>query len=199
MGTDPNDPVEQPEYSGPPPILEGEIVPYVDGIDAETGRRRRGYNAYVDEEIVRQVVYERAKGRKLKDIAEEFGISMPTVSNWYRGEVRKRTENPMKAAKYRAQLTLELEALRREVWKMQIENPGDLKAQRETWVRIESLVKTVADLNGVAPEKTIRASVQVTEVTQQDLELQDMINAAKAKNAAVASDVEADFRQGGRS
>lgn len=200
MDTDPIEPEPYDARSGgPSPILEGEILPYIDGIDPETGKRRRGYAAYVDEEIVRQVIYERAKGRAVKDIAEEFGISKSTVSNWYRGEVRKRTDNPQKAAEYRARLTLELEALAREVWQRQIgAAPEDLRTQAEAWRRLESLVKTRADLNGAMPEKTIRANVHITEQTQADLELQDMINSAKAKNAAVAAEVETDFRQSGQ-
>jgi transposase-like protein len=184
-----------PPDGGPRAVLSGDILPYIDGMNAD-GTRRRGYNAFVDPETVQQVVYERAKGRTLRSIAKEYGISPDTVSKWYKGQIRERANNPEAAASARARLTIELEALRNEVWRMQRDAPDDLKVQRETWVRIESVVRTLADLNGWKTPTTVRVDAHHTHQTQEDLELQEMINAAKAKHAAAVAAVETDFRQG---
>jgi hypothetical protein len=173
----------------PGPVLEGEIVfrPLDEEGRRHGGGSRRGRprnaRAY-DEDFVDEVIRERlVKGRTLRDVADEYDISMETVRRWT-GEQAKATEAAAAmpdVVAIRNRLALELGTIGREAWKIHAE-ALDNKTKLDALGRVESTVRARAILHGAnAP---VRHDVTVTAVSEAERELQEMINEAKAKQHA---------------
>lgn len=147
----------------------------------ETFGDRRSYNAFVDDDTVREILDKRIRGWTLRRIAEEYGIAPSTVSRWCGEAVQTTKRNAEDILALRVEAAQHLEAARRAAWKIH-EEAGHHKTQLDALGKVESLTAVHARLMGaIAP---VKVDVQVTELTAAEQELQEMINEAKAKTAA---------------
>lgn len=193
MTGQPNDdePTPTGPYDGGPAVLSGELVRVEDSADG--GQQRRHFTAEPDFDLVEAVIRERIKGRTLKSVSEQYSVSIETVRRWTHGAINTNIGKQAEVAKRRSKIALEFDALRHEAWRM-FEEHDHAGVRRDALARIESCLRALAVLEGLNAPTAIKAEVQVTEVTQEDLAIQDMISQAKAQTAAKISAVEAEFR-----
>jgi AraC-like DNA-binding protein len=142
---------------------------------------RRSYNAFVDDDTVREILDKRIRGWTLRKLSEEYGISPTTVSRWCGESVQATKRKAGDLLALRVEAAQHLEAARREAWKI-YDAAALQKTALDALGKVESLTGTHARLMGLnAP---VRVDLQVTELTAAEQELQEMINEAKAEAAA---------------
>lgn len=178
--------------------LEGEVVGHDDGGKEKPRAGRRTW--YTEEEpetyedLVRQVVHAWVAGWTYGQIKEKYGVERNTVRNWVDAARDKNNITAPEIGRARAEVALDLKVAAGHCWTIVRTYPGT-KIALEALARIESIARTLAALQGLnAPA---RVEVQHTEVTQEDLELQEMINEARAKSDQRQATLRADFEQRG--
>lgn len=145
--------------------------------------RRHGGTPITDEDLIRAVIDARIKGMTLMDIAAEHGVSHETVRRWC-GEAEKGRRTQIDVVGLRIEAAQHLEAARREAWELHragkaMRAPG---VMRDALSQVNALTTTHNKLMGL--NMPVRVDVQVTELSQAEQELQEMINEAKAEAAA---------------
>jgi hypothetical protein len=145
--------------------------------------RRRGGSPITDEDLIRAVIDARVQGRGLVDIATEYGVSHETVRRWC-GEAEKGRRTQIDVVGLRIEAAQHLEAARRSAWELYrtgraVQAPG---VMRDALNQVNALTTTHSKLMGL--NMPVRVDVQVTELSQAEQELQEMINEAKAEAAA---------------
>lgn len=172
----------QNDENGP---LEGEVVLY------QGDRRSRNRDGgFWDEDTIAEAIRARALGFPLRKIAERLGCSHEQVRSWCGEANKKRRYGDADIVKVRAEMAIELETAEHEALRLVRMYPGTELALKALNT-LNGLVRTRANLLGaVAP---VRVHVDVQEVMQEDLELRDMVNTAKAKAAADAEQIKRDF------
>jgi hypothetical protein len=169
---------------------------YIDGSDTALGGelmlpegagRGRGKRAYLDEDTIAQIIRERLKGRPLREIGEEFGVSRTTVRNYTEGHITQKVS--VDVSKVRARIGAELEAAKHEAWKifMAFDHP---KIKLDALTRVESLLGNQATLYGA--KMPVRVDLTITEVTEAERELQELIREAQARVSGSRAQVIAD-------
>jgi transcriptional regulator with XRE-family HTH domain len=142
---------------------------------------RRSYNAFVDDDTVREILDKRIRGWTLRKIAEDYGISPSTVSRWCGESVQATKRKAEDLLALRVEAAQHLEAARRAAWAV-YEDAATHKTALDAIGKVETLTGAHARLMGLnAP---VRVDLQVTELTEAERELQEMVNEAKAKTAA---------------
>ena len=130
----------------------------------------------------------RLKGHQLREIAAAVGVSAQVVQ----ADIKRLINENMSEEDISTARKLEEQRLDK-VLKIAVaiaEGRGDPELRLKAIDRIQRIVNQRATLLGLnAP---VRHDVLVTERTQQDLELEEMINTAKAKNAAVLEQLKAE-------
>lgn len=165
----------------PGEAIEGEIIP-APGQKRHWNSGGNRHNAHVDEDTVKGVIADRVSGMTLRGVAAKWGVSPETVRRWAGEDLanRQRVEVPA----LRAEAAQQLDAARQQSWAMfqAAKGRGLLKTMENALIRVESTTMAKAKLEGaIAP---VRVDMQVTEVTEAELELQEFLNEAKAKTAA---------------
>lgn len=190
-----------------PEALEGEILIYRDypreeysGQDGRRGPRTRkpgatfGPRSY-DESLVEQVIHYKISHphEPLREIGLRFGISASTVHRWTSERIEERSQQ-VDVVRKRTEAAIELEAARAEAWKVYDACKGraasDYRAIRtalEALRTVDMLSGSHAKLLGLEMPKKI--DVQVTELTEAERELQEMITEAQARTHAREADV----------
>lgn len=167
------------------------------GGDEEEGpfNGRKTYRIDIDEDTIAEIIRQRHRGVAIRDLAKEHRVSKDTIIRWCGENVDRVKSSTVKAANARAAIVAELRTVRAEAWRIFESNdhPG---IKRDMLVRVESTLVNEAILVGAKVPSTIKAEVQVTEVTQADLELQAMIREAQAANARILGDVERELKGG---
>ena len=79
-------------------IIVGKYRKDAGGAIAET--RRTGGNKKLDDATVRLIRERLAGGEKRADVADEYGISMPTVHSYANGTIRKDAGGPIRGVDY---------------------------------------------------------------------------------------------------
>lgn len=171
----------------PQAILEGEIVPYVD--EEPPPRRRRKYTLNVDEDTIEQIILKRGLGHTLRALADEYGVSHETIRIWCGEAQAKRQIKPADVPKVRAKIALQYEAAEEVCRKIIRDFPGT-KAALDAISVLNGLMANRSKLLGVIAPVRVDASVYV--VTEEERELQEMINEAAAREAAREARVIAD-------
>lgn len=192
------DPDELPEYPEPErgadgrkqndkAPLEGEIV-FVPHPRRKFRRNSSGQRDY-DEEFVREVIeYSIANPREgLRKRADRFGVSTESIRRWTQAEVAKRQAADV--AKLRAEASMQLHAARNEAWGI----VGDARGQHRLRYALDALALvnhlTTTDAKLMGLNMPVRLDVQVTEVTEAERELQEMVREAQARSLAQEADV----------
>lgn len=167
-----------------------------------------------DEGLVREVIayavvhpYE-----SMASIGRRFGVSAGSVGKWTRDDVDKRS-SAVDTPRLRAEAAVNLEAVRNEAWALHQAlkdamglpaagqglaedgtpapftppHPSYLKALMDALVRVESATATHAKLMGL--NMPVKVDVQLTQLTEAERELQEMIDEATARTAAMEADV----------
>lgn len=162
-------------------IHKGEIV-------GPRRRRKAGGQPIIDEDLVRAVIDARVKGGTLRDIADAYGISHETVRKWC-GEAIKSRRAEIDVVGLRVEAAMHLEAARREAWKLHAAG----EAAQMPKVMLDSLTQvgqhTMAHARLMGLLMPTKVDVQVTELSQAELELQEMLREAQAKAAAAEAEV----------
>lgn len=192
-GYDSDTPIGGEPYDGEPAVLDSEPVDGEVVLWEAPRTRQRRHNAFVDPDVVEEIVRKRIKGATLKALGAEYGISHETVRQWCGEAVKKTRVASADILALRARLTLELETLKNAAWQ-EFETNAHQGVRRDALTRVESAVRAIADLNGAKAPVVVKAEVSVTELTQEDLKLQEMIREAQAREAA---QIEAEFKAGG--
>ncbi len=169
--------------------LEGEVVPRDQWLWEEPeGTHEKRY----DEETIAEAIRARAMGFKPSEIAERLGCHRTTVVRWCADHLGSRNYGDPDIPKVRAALAVELETASHEAWRIVREAPGTLAALKALNT-VDSIARTRANLLGaVAPT---RVHVDVKETTQADLELEEMINEARARSWTDADRIKAEFER----
>jgi AraC-like DNA-binding protein len=171
--------------------LEGEIVFVPQRSRQAPGGRgfgnRSNYNVFVDEDIVREVVALRTVHNwTLRKIAEKYGMSPETVRRWCGESTRDRRAKDVDIVGIRLEAAAHLEEARHQAWRIHDEAAGH-KAQLDALGKVNELTSAHARLMGLnAP---VRVDLQVSELTEAERELQEMINEAKASEATREAEV----------
>lgn len=168
-------------------VYTGEIVlPAPKGRERRSGRsqHQRAGNTYgriMDEDLVRDVIDARVvKKWTLQKVADTYGVSMSTVSNWCKEHGHLPPDAP-NVLKIRAEIAAALDVIGKETWRIHEEAEGAPKVQLDALARLESIERTRGILHGAnAP---VRHDVTLTAVTEAERELQEMIREAQAKQA----------------
>lgn len=151
-------------------------------------QRKAGGQPIIDEDLVRAVIDARVQGRTLKDIGEQYGISHETVRRWC-GEAVKGRRAEIDVVGLRVEAAMHLEAARREAWELertgkQMRHAGVV---RDALNQVGQLTMAHARLMGLLVPT--RIDVQVTELSQAEVELQEMLREAQAKAASAEADI----------
>lgn len=150
------------------------------------GGTRKGsrYGSILDDDFIAEVIRERCvKRRKVTDIADEYGVSIETVYKWS-GEHRMRAPSAANVVKVREEIADELDAIALETWDLhrRAKLGGSADFELKALKQLEQTARTKALLMGAnAP---VRHDLTVSVVTEAERELQEMINEAKAREAA---------------
>jgi len=166
----------------------------------------RSYDEGLVREVVAYTVTHPQEG--LRKIGARFGISVDTVRRWTRADVDKRS-SAVDTPKLRAEAAIHLEAERTEAWKIfqalkdalriipdgpederdeaSLPHPAYLKALMDALGRVESATSVHSKLMGL--NMPVKVDVQLTALTDAERELQEMINEAKARTAAMEAAV----------
>jgi hypothetical protein len=148
----------------------------------------------------------RLRGRTLRQIGEDMGISHETVRVLLGEEIANRLD-PLKDQYLQYELD-RLDHMQQAVIAV-LDNPGKVvsgvTADGRTWTalvvddhkilgavdRLVRISESRRKLCGLDAPVKVQADVQVTETTQEDLELQELLREAKAKAAASAERIRA--------
>jgi hypothetical protein len=162
--------------------LEGEIV-FTPHPRRAYRRNSKGQRDY-DEEFIREVIeYSIANPREgLRKRADRFGVSTESIRRWTQAEVARRQAADV--AKLRAEASMQLHAARNEAWGI----VGDARAQHRLRYALDGLALvnhlTTTDAKLMGLNMPVRLDVQVTELTEAERELQEIVREAQAKAAA---------------
>lgn len=182
---------EQQDPGTAPEVITGEVVYQPKRTGGMPGSSRwgkqeqfgdrRSYNAFIDDDTVREILDKRIRGYTLRVLAEEYGLSPSTVSRWCGESVQATKRKAEDLLALRVEAAQHLEAARRAAWKIH-EEAALHKTRLDALGKVETITGAHARLMGLnAP---VRVDLQVTELTAAEQELQEMINEAKAKTAA---------------
>jgi hypothetical protein len=167
--------------------LEGEIV-FIEHPHRAYRRNTAGQTDY-DQAFVREVVAWSIANPTwgLRRIGDKFGISKTTVANWCRSANIDRQKADV--AQARAEASLQLQTARDQAWKMY--ELAILTRKPRYALDALSLINTITgqDARLMGLNMPTRVDVQVTELTEAELELQEIIREAQAKTAADEADV----------
>lgn len=183
-------------------IDSGGVEVYVaprDGRGRRSTKPGRVYVGDIPEETIEEIIRERLKNVKsLREIGREYGVSHETVRQWCGEATDRRQAANADALRIRAKIMQELDVVKREAWVMYeaAKLSAAVGVMKDALVRIESVLGNQARLSGAVAPLAVKADVQVTELTQEDLAIQAMINEAQAKAAAIEAQVERDFKAG---
>jgi len=168
----------------------------------------RSYEEGLVREVVAYTVTHPNEG--LRRIAARFGVSTETVRRWTRGDVDKRS-SAVDTPKLRAEAAIHLEAERTQAWEIfqqlkdalamgvgqdddppgrrtaALPHPTYLKALMDALGKVESATAVHAKLLGLYVP--VKVDVQITALTEAERELQEMINEAKTRTAAMEAAV----------
>ncbi len=162
-----------------------------------------------DKALIRQVIAYAIThpNEGLRKIGARFGVSQETVRRWTRADVDKRS-SAVDTPKLRAEAAIHLEASRAEAWeiyqaikeRLQIDarsaeeggtpglpHPTYLQMLDKFLARVEQVTGTHAKLMGL--NMPVKVDVQLTALTDAEKELQDMINEARERTAAMEAAV----------
>jgi hypothetical protein len=167
--------------------LEGEIV-YMDHPHRAYRRNSRGQTDY-DDAFVREVVAWSIANPTwgVRRIGDKFGISKDTVRNWCRAANVDRQKADV--AQARADASLQLQTARDQAWEVY---QAALVGHKPRYaLDALSLIGTLTmhDARLMGLNMPVRVDVQVTEVTEAERELQEIIREAQARTAAQEADV----------
>jgi len=175
---------------------DGWTGPRIQDDDHEDGRgRTRGHKRFgprsYDESLVKEVIAYTVSHphAPLREIGERFGLSIETVRRWTREDVDKRS-GVVNTPVLRAEAAIELEAAAAEAWKQYDKVKASFRATRtalEALRTVESLVGARSKLMGL--NMPVKVDVQLTQLTQEEMELQEMVNEAAARAAASEADI----------
>lgn len=162
-------------------IHKGEII-------GPRQKRRAGGQPIADEDLVRAVIDARVQGATLMEIGAQYGISHETVRRWC-GEAIKGRRTEVDVVGLRVEAAMNLETARREAWTLYrlgklVQNAGVMK---DALTQVNQLSATHARLMGL--NMPTRVDVQVTELSQAEIELQEMLREAQAKAANAEADI----------
>lgn len=191
----------------PGEVLEGEVVVYRDypgagysSGDGRTGPRTRtggkgfGPRSY-DQSLVAEVIaYTITHPHDtLKQIGEKYGVSIETVRRWTREDVSKRS-SVVDTPKLRAEAAIGLEAATAEAWKLYDAATGRsardarmIRTALEALRTVDQLTSARAKLMGL--NMPVKIDVALTQLTEAEIALQEMINEAAARASASEADV----------
>jgi hypothetical protein len=156
---------------------------------------RKTFRIDIDEDAIAEIIRQRHRGVAIRELAKEHRVSKDTIIRWCGENIDRVKSSTAKAANARAAIVAELRTVRAEAWRI-FENNDHPGIKRDMLVRVESTLVNEAILVGAKVPPVVKAEVQVTEVTQADLELQAMIREAQAANARVLGHVEREFKGG---
>lgn len=151
-------------------------------------KRKAGGSPIIDEDLIRAVIDARIKGGTLMDVAADYGVSHETVRRWC-GEATRARRAEVDVVGLRVEAAMHLEAARRESWELHrlgkaIKHPGVMK---DALALVNQQTMTHARLMGLL--MPVRVDVAVTELSQAEVELQEILREAQAKAANVEADV----------
>lgn len=151
----------------------------------------RSYDEGFVAEVIHYTITHPHDGLRL--VGARFGISKETVRRWTREDVDKRS-SAVDTARKRAEASIQLEAAIAEAWKLYDNAVGksvrDARAIRtalEALRTVDMLAGSHAKLMGL--NMPVKVDVQVTELTEAERELQEMINEAAARADRLEADV----------
>ena len=151
----------------------------------------RSYDEALVAEVIHYTITHPHEGSRT--IGARFGISRSTVERWTRADVDKRS-SVVDTARKRAEAAIQLEAAMAEAWKLYDAATGRapkdarmIRTALESLRTVEMLSNSHARLLGL--NMPVKVDVQVTELTEAERELQEMINEAAAKTARLEADV----------
>lgn len=151
-------------------------------------QRKAGGQPIIDEDLVRAVIDARVKGGTLKSIGETYGVSHETVRRWC-GEAVKGRRQEIDVVGLRVEAAMHLEAARREAWELQ----QAAKVLQMPKIALDALSQvgqhTMAHARLMGLIMPTRVDVQVTELSQAEIELQELLREAQMKAAAAEADV----------
>jgi len=140
-------------------------MPWSQAKNADTNQRRA------------QLIQMRIKGVSYDRIAEQLGYSTPNVA---RKEFTRAKRDARELAADEADIWRELQSDR---YDELIAAHWDAATSGEDLKAAELVRKTIGDQADLWGVKRLQIDATVTEVTQEDIELQQLINEARAKNA----------------
>jgi hypothetical protein len=156
---------------------------------------RKTFRIDIDEDTIAEIIRERHRGARIRDLAEKHRVSKDTIIKWCGESIDRVKSSTAKAVEARARIASELQTVRAESWRI-FEESDHLGIKRDMLARIESTLINEATLIGAKAPTVLKAEVEVTELTQADLELREMIRAAQEANARVLGHVEREFKGG---
>lgn len=186
--------------------IEGEVVvyrdypgaSYSDG-DGRNGPRTKGHQRFgprsYDESLVAEVIAYTVTHPHdtLKEIGQKFGVSIETVRRWTREDVSKRS-SAVDTPKLRAEAAIGLEAATAEAWKLYDTAVGRssrdarmIRTAVEVLRAIDTLTGSRAKLMGL--NMPVKIDVAVTQLSAEEIALQEMINEAAARASASEADI----------
>lgn len=151
-------------------------------------QRKAGGQPIIDEDLVRAVIDARVKGGTLKAIGKAYGISHETVRRWC-GEAIKARRAEVDVIGLRVEAAMHLETARREAWKLHqfgeaVQRPDVMK---DALTQVGQHTMAHARLMGLL--MPTRVDVQVTELSQAEIELQEILREAQTKAANAEAEV----------
>lgn len=151
-------------------------------------QRKAGGQPIIDEDLVRAVIDARVKGGTLKAIGETYGVSHETVRRWC-GEAIKGRRAEVDVVGLRVEAAMHLEAARREAWKLHAlgEQVQRADVMKDALTQVGQHTMSHARLMGLL--MPTRVDVQVTELSQAELELQEILREAQMRAANAEADV----------
>lgn len=151
----------------------------------------RSYDEGLVEEVIAYRVTHPHEGART--VGARFGISRSTVERWTRDDIDRRS-SIVDTARKRAEAAIQLEAAQAEAWKLYDaatgRSPKDARMLRtalEALRTVDMIAGSHAKLLGL--NMPVKVDVQVTELTEAERELQEMINEAAARAATLEADV----------
>lgn len=171
-----------------PEWIDADGVIHTGEIVGPRPQRKAGGQPIIDEDLVRAVIDARVQGRTLMDIGQQYGISHETVRRWC-GEAIKGRRAEVDVVGLRVEAAMHLETARREAWALY----RAAKAAQNGGIMKDSLTQvgqhTMAHARLMGLLMPTRVDVQVTELSQAEIELQEMLREAQAKAAAAEAEV----------